>query len=236
MGYVYAFRHGNEDLFKIGQTTATPAKRQSTLQTNCIHPLSLFDAIETDEYKALEKYIKTTWADRIGEEGGNEILRLTTEEATALFERCRAWLAEDLPLLRQVEQLEIVEPQTAMLAADETTERLRDQWKKLHAEEVRAEQEYSQAKAARERVENELKLTIGTTTGIEGVATWEPDIKSRRISADLVETNAPDLFDQCLVPTLSADKLKALLKSLGRESEYESFQEVKRTRRFKIAG
>src|SRR5690606_6805297 len=119
------------DLFKIGQTSATPDKRRSTLQTNCAVPLVLFDAIETDEYKALEKYIKDTWADRRSIEGGTEIYHLTETEATGLFARCRVWLAEDLPKLRQIEQLEDVEPEPTLLPRDPAAEALRNQWIKL---------------------------------------------------------------------------------------------------------
>ncbi|MEV6139649.1 GIY-YIG nuclease family protein [Nocardia sp. NPDC051990] len=234
MGYVYGFRHGTEDLFKIGQTTATPEKRKSTLQTNCIHPLVLFDAIETDEYKALEKYVKDTWADRRGEEGGSEIYRLTVGEAAQLFARCRVWLAEELPKLRKIEQLEAIEPEPTLLPRDQAAEQLRNQWIKLYDEEQRLKREHEQAAAERARVETELKLAIGTHAGIDGVATWETAIKSRRINPDMVQAREPALFEQCLVPTLSAEKLKALLKTLGRAGDYESFQDIKRTRQLEI--
>ncbi|AHH16894.1 hypothetical protein NONO_c20960 [Nocardia nova SH22a] len=36
----------------------------------------LFDAIKTDECKAVQKYVKDTWPERRGEEGGPEIYRL----------------------------------------------------------------------------------------------------------------------------------------------------------------
>ncbi|WP_067833728.1 hypothetical protein [Nocardia lijiangensis] len=135
MGYVYGFRHGTENLFEIGQTTATPERHKATLQTNCIHPLSLFDAIETDEYEALGKYVEDTWADRRGEEGGSEIYRLTEDEAAQLFAQCWAWLTEELPKLRQVEQLEDVEPETTVLPREQTAERLRQPWIELRDQE-----------------------------------------------------------------------------------------------------
>lgn len=262
MGYIYGFRHGTEDLFKIGQTTATPAKRRSTLQTNCAHPLSLFDAIETDEYSALEKYIKDTWADRRSVDGGSEIYSLTEDEAADLFAHCRIWVTEELPKQRRIEQLETVEPDPDLRACDAAAKQLRTQWiklrdeeeriqqeyrravearqkieaeLKLRDEEVRIQQEYEEAVAARERIETEIKLAIGTSAGIEGIATWDRVVKSRRISAALVEANEPELFAQCVVPSLSSDKLRALLKSLGRAKDYETFQEIKHTRRLTIA-
>ncbi|MGS2807720.1 MULTISPECIES: GIY-YIG nuclease family protein [Nocardia] len=234
MGYVYGFRHGTEDLFKIGQTTATPDKRRSTLQTNCAQPLMLFDAIETDEYKALEKYVKDTWAEQRSVEGGSEIYHLTEDQATELFARCRVWLAEELPKLRQIEQLEDIEPELTLLSRDPAAEALRNQWIELHDQEQRLKQKYEQAAAERERVETELKLAIGTHAGIDGVATWETAVKSRRINPGLVQAREPELFEKSLEPKLNAEKFKALLKALGRGDDYDSFQEIRHTRKFKI--
>ncbi|MEU6563911.1 GIY-YIG nuclease family protein [Nocardia nova] len=234
MGYLYGFRHGTQDLFKIGFTAATPAKRRSTLQTNCVQELVLFDAIETDEYKAVEKYVKDTWPDRRGEEGGSEIYRLTEQEAAEVFARCRVWLAQELPKQRQIEQLEEVESDSVVLPRDPAAESLRTQWFKLRDEEQRLKREYEQAARARAAVETDLKLAIGTHAGIDGVATWETDVKSRRINPDLVQTREPELFEQCTEPRLSAKKFETLLKALGRADDYESFQEITRARQLKI--
>ncbi|WP_067665957.1 GIY-YIG nuclease family protein [Nocardia miyunensis] len=235
VGYIYAFRLGALEKFKIGQTTMTPEKRRSSLQTSCDQPLKLFDAIETDEHKALELHIKDVWGHRRSTEGGTEIYHLTETEAAQLFSDCRTWVTEDLPKQRRTEELEAIEPDPTELPSDEQTRELRSQWIKLHDEEIRAKQEFDRAVAARARVETELKLTIGTAAGIEGVATWETDVKSRRISPDLVQAREPELFELSLVPTLNAKKFEALLKGLGREGEYESFQEIRYTRKFKIA-
>jgi len=234
MGYLYGFRHGTEDLFKIGFTTATPAKRRSTLQTSCVQELVLFDAIETDEYKAVEKYVKDTWPDRRSTEGGSENYRLTEQEAADVFAHCRAWLAEELPRLRQLEQLEKVDPDSTVLPHDPAAETLRSQWIKLRAEEQRLRREYEQAVRSRAAVENELKHAIGTHAGIEGVATWQVGVVGRRISPDLVQAREPELFEQCTEPRLVAKKFETLLKTLGRADDYESFQEITRARQLKI--
>lgn len=234
MGYVYGFRHGGKDLFKIGQTTMTPDKRRPGLQTGCSDKLVLFDAIETDEYKALEKYIKEVWADRRSTDGGKEIYHLTEEEAAQLFTRCRVWVVEELPKLRRLEQLESVDPEATVLPRDQAAEQLRDQWIKLRDEEQRHRRAYEQAVAERVRVENELKLAIGSHAGIDGVATWETAVKSRRISAELILAREPDLYDQCTEPKLNAKTFEDLLKTLGRANDYESFQEVKHARHLEI--
>ncbi|WP_028478861.1 GIY-YIG nuclease family protein [Nocardia sp. CNY236] len=234
MGYVYAFRLGLLAKFKIGQTTMTPEKRRSALQTSCPEPLSLFDAIETDEYKALEKRVKATWGHRRGAEGGTEIYRLTETEATQLFSECRTWLSEELPRQRRAEELEALEPEPTVLPSDATTLRLRRQWIELNDDKIRAEQDCDRIAAALARVETELKLAIGTATGIEGVATWETGVKSRRINPKLVEDREPELYKQSLEPKLNAETFKGLLKALGRETDYENFQEIRHTRKFNI--
>lgn len=234
MGYIYGFRHGDKDLFKIGQTTMTPEKRRTSLQTSCSDKLVLFDAIETDEYKDLEAHIKKVWAERRSKEGGKEIYHLTETEAAQLFERCRIWVAEELPKLRRLEQLESIEPEPTVRPRDDAAEQLRNLWLKLRDEEQRHKRAYEQAVAEREMVENELKLAIGSHAGIDGVATWETAVKSRRISAELIQAREPELYDQCTEPKLNAKKFEDLLKTLGRANDYESFQEVKYARHLEI--
>ncbi|MGN2635010.1 GIY-YIG nuclease family protein [Nocardia takedensis] len=235
MGYIYAFQLGSLAKFKIGQTAMTPEKRRPSLQTSCPEPLSLFDAIETDEYKALEKHIKDRWGHRRATEGGTEIYHLTEAETAQLFSDCRTWVTEELPKLRRTEELEALEPDPTVLPSDEATRALRAQWITLHDQEQRLKQEYEQAAAERARVETELKLAIGTAAGIDGVATWETGVKSRRINPDLVEAREPELYEKSLEPRLNAETFKALLKAAGREDDYESFQEIRHTRKFTIA-
>lgn len=233
MAYIYAFRLGDNDLFKIGQTTLTPAKRRSSLQTAHDVALTLFDSIETDEQKAAEKYIKDTWAHRRSTTGGKEVFRLTETEAAQLFAQCREWLAEVLPKQRRTAELEALAPEATVLASDDTTVELREQWLKAREEEVRLRQALDRAAAEREKVEIELKLAIGTASGINGVATWEA-VTRRRINPSLVEDREPDLFAQCQVARLDAAKFEAALKALGRGEEYETFQDAKQSREFRI--
>ena len=93
MGYVYAFRHGREDEFKFGQTTNLEQRRK-TLQTGCPKPLTLFDCIETDDYKHGEKFILRRLAHK---RLTGEFCAVTAHEATAAMEACRAYLENELP-------------------------------------------------------------------------------------------------------------------------------------------
>lgn len=234
MGFVYAFRLGREDLFKIGQTTMTPDKRRSSLQTGCPHELALFDAIETDDYQALEKYIKVMWSDHRSTEGGTEIYHLTEAAVTEVFATCRRWLDKELPDQKLAQELEKADPEPTILPRDERAAELRRQWLELDGKqrEIRTALDWLGAEKA--IVEAELKLAIGTSSGIEGVATWAQTRETRRVNPDLVKAADPQLFEQCLQPQFVAAKLKAALKLSG-EYTYESFQDVRRYREFRIA-
>ncbi|PPI89215.1 GIY-YIG nuclease family protein [Nocardia nova] len=235
MGYIYAFRLGQEDLFKIGQTTMTPEKRRRTLQTGCPHELVLFDVIETDEYKATEKYIKDFWGEYRGEEGGTEIYRFTAAQAAEVFTGCRGWLANILPLERKAEELAGVEPDPTVLPRDDKAVELREEWLELDRRERELLESLRYVSATKDCVEAELKVAIGTASGIEGVATWEQTLESRRVNPELVKATDPELYEQCLVPRFDSARLKTLLKTFG-QHDYESFQEVRRSREFRIAG
>ncbi|MGW4091702.1 GIY-YIG nuclease family protein [Nocardia sp. NPDC004750] len=233
MGYFYGFRLGDADKFKFGQTAQTPEKRRPTLQTGCPYPLIFFDAIESDDYKALEKYVKDEWGHRRGSEGGTEIYNLTQAEAAQVFQQCRDYLADELPKIRRVRELQDLEPEPTLLPSDDTALRLRQRWIELNAEDTRLAALRAQVQAEKELIEIELKLAIGATSGIDGVATWERTIETRRINPELVKATDQGLFEQCQVPKFDATKLKTLLKTFGKY-DYESFQEVRRTRDFKI--
>ncbi|WP_328664617.1 GIY-YIG nuclease family protein [Nocardia salmonicida] len=233
MGFVYAFRLGRENLFKIGQTTMTPDKRRSSLQTSCPHELALFDAIETDEHQALEKYIKVMWSDDRSDEGGTEIYHLAESQVTEVFATCRRWLDKELPDQKLAQELEQAEPESTILPRNERAAELRRDWLELDRKQrdIRTALEWLGAEKA--IVETELKLAIGTSSGIEGVATWAQTRETRRVSPELVKAADPELFEQCLQPRFEAARLKAALKLTGQYT-YESFQEVRRSREFRI--
>lgn len=57
--------------------------------------------------------------------------------------------------------------------------------------------------------------------------------ETRRINSELVKGTDPELFEQFRVLKFEASKLETVLKSFGKY-DYESFQEVRRTRNFGI--
>src|ERR1700722_11109275 len=114
MGYVYVFRHGSDDQFKIGRTTKVE-KRLKQLQTGSPKSLTVFDVIETTDAKDGEAFLHRRLAHKrlIGENFG-----LTPDEMREAIGQARRFL-EELPQQREVqervEQLSSVESSDEML-------------------------------------------------------------------------------------------------------------------------
>lgn len=230
MGYVYAYRFGTEDLFKIGFTSRTPEQRKAPMQTASAHPLILFDAIETDDYKQGERHILDSWDHRRTNPPRGEVLRLTEVEAAAAFQHCRTYLDDEIPKARRVKELEEVEPDPTVLPRDDHATQLRLQWIELDQKEQELRLAIVRTSAKKIQVETDLKLAIGATSGIDGVAAWGWTKVTRRINPDLVKAADPELYERYLVPRFDATEFKAHNKDI-----YDSYQEIRRSREFKIA-
>ncbi|MGV9860074.1 GIY-YIG nuclease family protein [Gordonia sp. NPDC003425] len=234
MGYLYAFRLGESDLFKIGQTSgAAPDNRKKSLQTGCPYPLTLFGSIETDDYKAAEKYIKEVRSDRRETEGGKEFYRLTGDEAAQTLHDCEVWLSDELPKERKANELQTVVPDAGILPADEGALELKKRWLELEKQAHSLKVALAKIESDKGRLETRLKLAIGTASGITGIATWKV-VERHRISPKLVKGADPDLYEQCLVKRFSSSQLKLLLKNRDDEFTYEAFQEVSLSRIFRM--
>ncbi|WP_280507132.1 GIY-YIG nuclease family protein [Nocardia flavorosea] len=230
MGYVYGFRLGEQDLFKIGQTASTPQKRRPSLQTGCPYPLTLFDAIESDDYKAGEKFVKDNWPTHRSDLGGKEIFRFTTDEAYEVFRRLRTYLEQELPRQRRAEELNDIEPTPETLPADDALLQLRRKWTELTTEEQRLQAAITGVTSEKALVETELKLAIGTHTGIEGVATWARTKETRRINPELVKADDPELYERFCDLRFNATRFR----SQNTADDYGKYQEVHRSRELKI--
>lgn len=114
MGYIYVFRFGDSNEFKVGQTIDLK-KRQKAHQVGNSRKLTLFDSIEHPDYKEGEKHLKRLLADhRLG--GGTETFGLSDEELTAALDATRVYLDEELPGIRRVAEYSNVESTDEMLA------------------------------------------------------------------------------------------------------------------------
>ena len=172
MGFVYAIRHGCEDMFKFGKTTNLE-QRPKGLQIGNPEPLTVFASIETDDYGDGESFIHRRLASkrRIG-----EFFAVTADEASEAMQACRVFLEHELPRLKEerakVRELGALENGPEMLPSSEDLVSKYRELLKVRADKARIEIE-------EERLELAIKLAIGNAKGIDGVATWETRDSSR---------------------------------------------------------
>ena len=228
MGYVYAFRHGHEDEFKFGRTSNLE-RRRKTLQTGCPKPLTLFDSIETDDYKDGEEFILRRLAHK---RLTGEFCGVTADEASAAMEACRAYLNDELPRQREearkIAELSATESSPEMLPASEDVAEKYGRLRRLRAEMRLKKIELDRLEVEEDRLETAIKLAIGGARGIEGVATWETGDFRRAFDSEALKAANPELYEIYLT------KFDQTRFRMDRPGEYASYQKTKRSRLFRL--
>jgi hypothetical protein len=222
-GFVYAFRYGDGDHVKIGQTNDLNKRRQA-LQGAHHNPLVLADSIDHNDYQEGEKYIHKLLASRrvqAGGAGSREHFLVADLELAEAFEKTRNYLDRDLPRQRELAKYEPLEASEDILPATEDMlqvkellgklsakrARLQPEWdrldnevrelqKKQRAERERLNRGFAEVDAEEQRLVTTIKLAIGPAAGIEGVATWKsiPD-RSRHFDPEWLKADDPGLFE-----------------------------------------
>ena len=102
MAYVYFFRSGNENLFKIGKTARDDVEdRIRDLSTGNPHPLTVFDAIETEDEDECEKYLhKILRSKRSRESAAQEFFEVAPDVLKSVIQDAREFLSEFLATKR----------------------------------------------------------------------------------------------------------------------------------------
>lgn len=232
MGYVYVFRYGDDDHFKIGRT-ANVNKRLKQLQTGSPRPLTVFELIETTDAKEGEEFLHRRLAHKclIGEN-----FALAPEEVREAVGEARTFL-EELPLRR--EQQSRVEQLTSIESSEEIfppTDELLEQGRRLlqiRAEKARHMAEFEDLALEEERLEIAIKLAIGAAKGIDGVATWQTVDGRRRFRPEWLKADNPELYEAYIsyIPKFESAKFKAEYPE-----NYAAHQEVRRVRDFNLTG
>lgn len=170
VGYMYVFRHGDNDQFKIG-LTANVEKRLKQLQTGSPKSLMVFDVIESVNAKDGEAFLHRHLAHKrlIGEN-----FALTPEEMREAMRNARKFL-EELPQRREVQErldeLGSVESSDEMLPPTADLVEQRRQLLQIRAEKAQRIAEIADLALEEEHLEAAIKLAIGAAKGIDGVAT-----------------------------------------------------------------
>lgn len=187
---VYILKEGTSNVFKIGRTKGDVAAVLKRLQTGNSKPLSHFDTVEADQESACEAFFhRRLVSRRVGGGGGWEFFRMDSDEhmyATVEEFRVMAKTLEEAeeaisPFDHEQCSAELVDP------TDEDRELL------VRLLKIKEEQAYLKFEC--ELIESQLKLRIGTTSGIRGVATWKTEL---RFDEECFKTGDPEAYQTIL--------------------------------------
>jgi len=194
MGFVYVLRSGETDFFKVGRTESDVEGRVKQLSTGNPVPLVIFDVIETDYAARCETFLHNRLqARRSRESDAKEFFAIGATEMREEIAAARDYALNDLPKAAQVAALAVVECE--------------DRWVEPSADAHRVFEELLQVRAAqaalqveRDRLENELKLVIGPTLGLEGLASWKV-VPGHRFDAERFAQEHPEIYVTYYVET-----------------------------------
>ncbi len=186
MGFVYIFRSGPENLFKIGKTVDVK-RRGKQLATGNPHPLTEFACIETDYASECERYLHQRLRTRRSRRSeAREFFEIDPSELEQLLRDAERHVRDHVPVVREADRLAKQESADKMLEPGAS-----EREKYLRLLEVR-ESEDSLA-IERERIEAELKLAIGSAAGLDGIATWKSHVK-RELDVEALKRDHPALY------------------------------------------
>lgn len=187
MGYVYIYRSGAGNVFKIGRATDL-AKRVKALATGNPEPLTPFAVIEADHPSKVETYLHHRLRSKksSGSEA-NEFFEVDPDELAEVILDARQYAEEVLPKIAEADRLSQEECDDRILQPGDA------EWA-MYNELVRVREEYETLEFDKDRLEAELKLAIGTAGGMERVASWRM-VTSRRFDSERFSAQHPELYE-----------------------------------------
>jgi predicted GIY-YIG superfamily endonuclease len=190
MGCVYIYRSGEGNVFKIGRTTDV-ARRLKTHATGNPEPLTEFAVIETEYASQCETYLHHRLrTKRSTRSEATEFFEVDPEELAALVEDARHYADEVLLMIAEADRLSEQECDDRIL---QPSDGVMETYRAL----VKVREDYDTLGFQKDRLEAELKLAIGTASGIEQVADWKT-VLSHRLDTDRLEAERPDVYSTFL--------------------------------------
>jgi len=186
-GYVYVHRIGDLNLFKVGRSVDVERRARDHATSNH-EPLALVHTIESVDASQCEKFLK----DRLRlqqsrQSPAREFYEIDDEQLAGEVARAREYERVVLARRPEVDRLAEAETDERMLPAEPYREAFQRLQEAHHAADC--------AKQELERAEIELKLAIGTASGIEGLVSWKTGVRHRLDSAALKEAE-PAIYER----------------------------------------
>jgi hypothetical protein len=187
VGYVYVLRSGESDHFKVGRTERNVADRVKQLSTGNPSPLIIFDVIETPYAAKCETFLLNRLQPRRSRDSGaKEFFVIEPDEMRVEVRLARDYAENDLPKVTQVQAL-------ALVACEDRWVSPSEQARSIFRELIEVRASIDILTRRREKLENDLKLTIGTAIGLEGLATWK-FVEGHRFNTDQFAKDHPELY------------------------------------------
>jgi hypothetical protein len=187
MACVYVLRSGSENLFKIGRTDADVDVRVRQLATGNPHRLTKFDVIETEHDSLCETYLHRILRSRKSlASDAREFFAITPEELRPIINDAREFLDEFIAKQQEADRLSEQETDGLLLRPGDP------EWS-IYRSLLAAREEEDASRYQRELLENKLKIAIGRSDGLDGIATWRMQAGERLDQAAL-KSAQPDVF------------------------------------------
>ena len=188
MGYVYVLRSGSENLFKIGRTDGDVDARIRQLATGNPHRLTTFDVIETEHDSLCETYLHRILRSRKSlASDAREFFAITPEELTPVICDAREFLAEFVAKQEEADRLSEEATDGVLLKPGDP------EWSIYSSLLAATREEEDTYRYQRQLLENKLKIAIGRSDGLDGIATWRAQGVERLDQAAL-KSAQPDIF------------------------------------------
>jgi hypothetical protein len=190
MACVYVLRHGSEDLFKVGRTKGTIAKTIDQLSRGNPYRLTEFARIETEEEIACETHLHHALrSKRVVDGGGTEFFRIDPGELREAIRNAEEYVTEFLSVKRQAEKLSLVED-LAVESVKPTPVEM-----ELYSQLLKVREDQDRLKAQRNYFESKLKLSMGVSSALEGIATWKGEWK-HTLDVPTFRAAEPGLYEE----------------------------------------
>lgn len=187
MACVYVLRSGDEDLFKIGRTDGDVDVRIRQLATGNPRRLTTFDVIETEHDALCETYLHRILRSRKSlASGAREFFAISAGELASVISEAREFLAEFVANQAEADRLAEAQCEGGLLQPGDP------EWS-IYRSLLTEREDEDHARYRRQLLENKLKIAIGRSDGLEGIATWKPQA-IERLDVTALKRGEPDIF------------------------------------------
>lgn len=177
MGFVFCTRRGTEDIFCIGIAQNLPKEKQNSTPDHGV--------LETDEPKTCEAFLLNYYGTRRLLHS-KDCFSFKPEELAGVMKVAEAFVKRFIPAQKAVETLSQQSCQSKVLIPGDREREIHRRLRELREEEYRIARR-------RELLELELKIMIGSASGLDGLALWKAQNQSR-FDQTLFKSDHPDTY------------------------------------------